>query len=257
MSVSTASSTFAEMLRETAALLWPAWTEYPHRGGAPHTTFADEIGRTVSVHEEHGQAVVTNVLPDGKQVAGIEHATPDAIARAVRTAAEAFDAVDPARAFLNRVTQAIGGRHTVTWHSGSVEVVWHLPDAGIGSLNIGRAVRGSITRAVASLMFSDLSVAVAVPILTVATAGHGPGEADGAGEAAQPLIKAAPALWLTGLLENDETGVVERTDLTVDDVHVSVTGGHAGHHPARVSINVASWLGTEHILRAVTAAPRA
>lgn len=256
MSVSTASSTFAEMFRETAALL-PDWTAYPHRGGAPHITFADEIGRDVSVHEEWGQAVVTSVLPDGKHVAGIEHPTPAAIARAVRTAAEIFDAADPARAFLNRVTQAIGGPHTVTWHAGSAEVVWHLPDDGIGSLNIGRAVRGSITRAVASLTFSDLSIAVAVPILSTATAGHGPGEADGAGEAALPLIKAAPALWLTGLLENDETGVIERTDLTVDDVHVSVTGGHAGNHPARVSINVAAWLGTEHILRAVTAAPPA
>ncbi|MYX26836.1 hypothetical protein GTY75_09165 [Streptomyces sp. SID8381] len=235
---------FAEMVTEAAKLL-PDWQTYPHLAGGPEAHFADEIGRDVDVRMEPGGiTTVTNWLPDGAQQHEVlTDLTPAALAAAVHRAAQAYDAADPARKLLDQALSIIAEPRTVEWRHRSATVEWPLPGLGYGSLSVGRAATGQHVRALAHLNFRNLSVETATPIVATATFGHPEGEAEGAGTAAQPLIKAAPALWLSDVLE-DETGSVERAYLAVDDVHVTVTTGRHGR-PDTVDVSVTSWVGPD------------
>ncbi|MFF9192711.1 hypothetical protein [Streptomyces rochei] len=247
---------FAETVTRTAKLL-PNWKTYPDLNGDPVALFSDEIGRDVEARmEPGGRATVTNWLADGtQQHETLRDLSPDGLVAAIRQAAEAFDAADPARAFLNQALEAIAEPRTVAWRDRAAWVEWSV-GKGWATLSIGRTANGANLRALVGLNFRNLSVESAVPIVVAATAGHEPGEAEGAGRAAQPLIDAAPALWLSNVLENEETGAVERADLTVDDVHVTVTTGRLGR-PATVDVSVTSWVGLDRIVAIAAAAPRA
>lgn len=247
---------FPEMVTEAAKLL-PDWKTYPHLAGDPEAQFSDEIGRDVDVRmEPGGNATVTNWLPDGtQQHEPLADMSPDGLVAAIRRAAQAYDATDPARAFLTQALKVVAEPREVRWQDRAAFIEWPMTGTGYGSLSIGRAATGEHVRALVHLNFRNLTVEDAVPILVAATAGHTPGEAEGAGRAAQPLIAAVPALWLTGLLTDEETGAVERADLAVDDVHVTVTTGHAGR-PATVDVAVTSWVGLDRIIAILAAAPR-
>lgn len=245
-------TTFPGLIHETAQRL-PSWTVHPYFLGDPHATFADQVGRDVQVHLEATDVTVTSWMPDGSQrITVLTEATPAALTEAIESAAAAYDAADPARVFLSRALRAVGAPHTVTWESRTARIEWRMPDGALGTLLINR-VSVPTLRAMASLTFKGLSVEAAAPILTTATDGQQPGVAEGAGEAAQLLVKAAPALWLTSVLDDDETGAIERADLAADDVHVSVTTRHR-HRPTEVHIHLASWLGLDRIINVLNAA---
>lgn len=255
--MTTRRDAFAEMVTATAKLL-PEWQTYLHRAGEPEAHFSDEIGRDVDVRlVDGGHTTVTNWLPDGTQRdEPLADVSPNGLVTAIGRAAQAYDAADPAGAFLTQTLNVIAEPRTARWRDRSACVDWPLAGNGYGSLSIGRTRTGQHVRALVHLRFRNLSVETATPIVVAATVGHPAGEADGAGRAAQPLITAAPALWLSETLTDQDTGAVERADLNVDDVHVTVTTGRAGR-PATVDVNVTSWVGLDRIVTIVAAAPRA
>ncbi|MFI8265358.1 hypothetical protein [Streptomyces sp. NPDC085665] len=252
MSVVTTRHTFTALINETATRL-PGWTVHPYFLGDPHATFADQVGHDVQVHLEATDVAVTNWMPDGgQQLTILTEATPTALTEAIEHAAAAYDAIDPARAFLDRAVKAVGAPPTVTWESRTARVEWRTPAGALGALLINRLAVPDV-RAMANLTFKGLSLAAAAPILATATDGQHPGDAEGAGEAAQLLVKAAPALWLNSVLENAETGAVERADLSADDVHVSITTRHRDQ-AVHVHIHLSTWLGLDRILTVLTTA---
>jgi hypothetical protein len=247
---------FPEMVTDAAKLL-PGWKAFPNLAGDLKALFADEIGRDIEVRmEPGGNVTVTNWLPDGtQQCEPLRDVSPDGLVATIRRAAKAYDDADPARAFLNRALEAIAEPRTVEWRHRSAQVEWAIGN-GYASLSIGRTANGQHVRALVHLNFRNLSVENATPIVVAATADQPAGEAAGAGRAAQPLIKAAPALWLSNVLEDEETGGVERAELAVDDVQVTVTTGRYGR-PTTADISVKSWVGLDRIIAILAAAPRA
>ncbi|MFF4276217.1 hypothetical protein [Streptomyces sp. NPDC001536] len=257
MSLMTARrNAFAEMVTATAKLL-PDWQTYVHRGGDPEAHFSDEIGRDVEVRMgPGGTTTVTNWLPDGTQQSQeLADSSPETLVAAIGRAAQEYDAADPAREFLARAVTALPLRHRVTWRDRTAYVRWLHPGNGHGELSIGRGAVGQNVRALVSLYHRSLLMETAIPIVVAATEGHPRGEAEGAGRAAQPLIDAAPALWLSETLLNEETDAVERADLTVDDVHVSVTSASAGR-PVEVNVSITTWVGLDRIVDVLAATPR-
>lgn len=254
--MTTRRDAFAEMVTATAKLL-ADWKTYPHLAGDPEAQFSDEVGRDIDVRmEPGGNTTVTTWLPDGtQQPVHLSDASPEGLVNAIQRAAQAFDAVDPARAFLTQAVEALNREHTAEWRDRAAFVDWNLPGNGHGSLSIGRAVAGSNVRALVHLNYRSMLLETAIPIVVAATKEHPRGEAEGAGRAAQPLINAAPALWLSGLLQDEDSGVVERADLSTDDVHVTVTTGRAGH-PALVDVSITSWVGLDRIVDILAATPR-
>ncbi|MFE1289722.1 hypothetical protein [Streptomyces sp. NPDC058751] len=246
---------FAEMVTGAAKLL-PDWKTYPDLDGDPAALFSDEIGRDVDIRMEPGGSMtVTNWLPDGtQQQEPVRDPSPDGLVAAIHRAAKAYDDADPARAFLNQALAVVAEPRTVEWSHRSVRVEWQI-GSGYASLSIGRAANGQHVRALVHLNFRNLLVENATPIVVTATADYPTGEAEGAGRAAQPLIKAAPALWLSNVLEDEETGGVDRAELTVDDVHVTVITGRHGR-PATVDVDVTTWVGLDRIVTILAAAPR-
>lgn len=253
------TATLRDMFAETvtqAAMLLPDWKAFPHLAGDPEALFADEVGRDVDVRMDPGGAVtVTNWLPDGtQQHEPLRDLSPDSLVAAIQRAARAYDDADPARDFLNRALEVVAEPRTVAWSHRSVRVDWQV-GSGWASLSIGRAANGQHLRALVHLNFRNLSVETATPIVVTATADYPAGQAEGAGKAAQPLIEAAPALWLSNVLEDEETGGVDRADLAVDDVQVTVTTGRYGR-PATVDVDVTTWVGLDRIVAILAATPR-
>ncbi|MER7497096.1 hypothetical protein ABT033_31425 [Streptomyces pharetrae] len=247
---------FPEMVTDAAKLL-PDWKTFPNLAGDPEALFADEVGRDVDVRmEPGGNVTVTNWLPDGTQHhEPLADVSPEGLVAAITRVAKAYDDVDPARAFLNQALEVIAEPRTVEWRHRSAQVEWSIGN-GWASLSIGRAANGQHVRALVHLNFRNLSVENATPIVVAATADQPAGEAEGAGRAAQPLVKAAPALWLSNVLKDEETGGVERAELTVDDVRVTVTTGRYGR-PATVDVGVTTWVGLDRIIAILAAVPRA